>query len=86
MNISLMQWQEWVTRRVKNREFSSASECLRHCIRVADQVEKITGPRGASFATREQLEAILEDSFEQRGTPWTPARKQAIARAAGLSR
>lgn len=84
MNVSLLQWGEWVNRRVERKEFSSASECVRHCIRIADAVEKITGPRGASFATREELEAILEDSFAGKGSPLTEARKRAIARQAGL--
>lgn len=84
MNVSLLQWQDWVDRRVKSREFSSASEVVRHCIRVANQVERIAGPRGASFVSREQLEKILEDSFSDKGGPMTPARKRAIAKSAGL--
>lgn len=86
MNVSLLQWQDWVDRRVKNREFSSASEVVRHCIRVADQVERIAGPRGASFVSRAQLEQILEDSFADKGGPLTAQRKRAIAVASGVEK
>ena len=84
MNVSLLQWSAWVERRVKNKEFSSASECVRHCIRIADAVERVSGPVGASFSTRAQLEEILLEAFATPAAPLTKARKQRIAQLAGL--
>jgi Arc/MetJ-type ribon-helix-helix transcriptional regulator len=79
MNVSLLQWTGWVERRVKNKEFSSASECIRHCIRVADAIERVSGPAGASFSNRAELEDILEESFATPAAPLTEERKRLIA-------
>jgi Arc/MetJ-type ribon-helix-helix transcriptional regulator len=84
MNVSLLQWTGWVERRVKNKEFSSASECVRHCIRVADAIERVSGPAGASFSSRAELEDILEAAFAAPATPLTAERKRRIASKAGL--
>jgi Arc/MetJ-type ribon-helix-helix transcriptional regulator len=84
MNVSLLQWTGWVERRVRNKEFSSASECIRHCIRMADAVERVSGPAGASFSSRAELEDILEEAFATSATPLTQERKRRIAQKAGL--
>jgi Arc/MetJ-type ribon-helix-helix transcriptional regulator len=84
MNVSLLQWTSWVHRRVKNKEFSSASECIRHCIRMADAIERVSGPAGASFSTRAELEDILEQAFGGPAAPLTAERKRRIASKAGL--
>jgi hypothetical protein len=84
MNVSLLQWTDWVERRVKNKEFSSASECIRHCIQVADSIERVSGPAGASFSTRAELEDILEEGFPAPAGPLTQDRKRRIAKNAGL--
>jgi hypothetical protein len=84
MNVSLLQWTGWVERRVKNKEFSSASECLRHCIRVADAIERVSGPAGASFSNRAELEDILEEAFASPAAPLTEERKRLMAKKAGL--
>jgi Arc/MetJ-type ribon-helix-helix transcriptional regulator len=84
MNVSLLHWTGWVERRVKNKEFSSVSECIRHCIRMADAIERVSGPAGASFSTRAELEHVLEEAFAAPAAPLTQERKRRIARDAGL--
>ncbi len=71
MNISLLQFEPLVRRRVKDGEFANASEFIRHCVRVTEAVEKRRGPSGAAFATRKELEHILEESFASARRPIT---------------
>ena len=57
--------------RVRSGEFANVSEYIRHCIRVAELVEARSGPRGASFATRQELEHLLDEGMESPGASVT---------------
>ena len=78
MNVSLLNYEPTIRSRVRSGEFANASEYIRHCIRVAELVEARSGPRGASFATRQELERLLDDGMESPGAPVTASRKRAI--------
>jgi len=41
-------------------------------------VEARSGPGGASFATRQELERLLDEGMRSPGAPITPSRKRAI--------
>jgi len=78
MNVSLLNYEPTVRSRIRSGEFANASEYIRHCIRVAELVEARSGPRGASFATRQELERLLDDGMKSPGAPVTASRKRAI--------
>ena len=78
MNVSLLNYESTVRSRIRSGEFANASEYIRHCIRVAELVEARSGPRGASFATRQELERLLDEGRQSLGAPLTPSRKRAI--------
>ena len=78
MNVSLLNYEPTVRSRIRSGEFANASEYIRHCIRVAELVEARSGPRGASFATRQELERLLDDGMKSPGAPLTASRKRAI--------
>jgi putative addiction module CopG family antidote len=78
MNVSLLNYEPTIRSRIRSGEFANASEYIRHCIRVAEQVEARSGPRGASFATRQELERLLDDGMESPGAPVTASRKRTI--------
>ena len=78
MNVSLLNHEPTIRSRVRSGEFANASEYIRHCIRVAELVEARSGPRGASFATRQELERLLDDGMRSPGAPVTAGRKRAI--------
>lgn len=84
MNVSLLNFDAKVKARVRSREFANASEYLRHCIRVAEAVEARSGPRGASFATRQELEGLLDAGLASPAERVSPERKAEIHRRAGL--
>jgi hypothetical protein len=50
--------------------------------RFEDAMERVSGPAGASFSSRAQLEEILAEAFATPATPLTEARKQRIAEQA----
>ena len=78
MNVSLLNYEPTVRLRIRSGEFANASEYIRHCIRVAELVEARSGPRGASLATRQELEGLLDDGMESPGAPVTANRKRLI--------
>jgi len=78
MNVSLLRYESAVRSRIRSGEFAHASEYIRHCIRVAELVEARSGPRGASFATRQELERLLDEGMSSPGEPVTASRKRAI--------
>jgi Arc/MetJ-type ribon-helix-helix transcriptional regulator len=78
MNVSLLNYEPTVRLRIRSGEFANASEYIRHCIRVAELVEARSGPRGASFATRQELEGLLDDGMESPDAPVTANRKRLI--------
>ena len=78
MNVSLLNYEPTVRSRIRSGEYANASEYIRHCIRVAELVEARSGPRGASFATRQELEHLLDDGMESPGAPVTASRQRAI--------
>jgi Arc/MetJ-type ribon-helix-helix transcriptional regulator len=78
MNVSLLNYEPTVRSRIRSGEFANASEYIRHCIRVAELVEARSGPRGASFATRQELECLLDCGMESPGARLTASRKRAI--------
>ena len=78
MNVSLLNYEPTVRSRIRSGEFANASEYIRHCIRVAELVEARSGPRGASFATRQELERLLDEGMRSPGAPVTARRKRAI--------
>ena len=78
MNVSLLNYESTVRSRIRSGEFANASEYIRHCIRVAELLEARSGPRGASFATRQELERLLDDGMESPGAPVTASRKRSI--------
>jgi Arc/MetJ-type ribon-helix-helix transcriptional regulator len=78
MNVSLLNYEPTVRSRIRSGEFANASEYIRHCIRVAEAVEARSGPRGASFATRQELEHLLDAGMSSPGAPVTPGRKREI--------
>jgi putative addiction module CopG family antidote len=78
MNVSLLNYESTVRSRIRSGEFANASEYVRHCIRVAELVEARSGPRGASFATRQELERLLDEGMQSPGAPLTSSRKRAI--------
>jgi Arc/MetJ-type ribon-helix-helix transcriptional regulator len=78
MNVSLLNYEPTIRSRIRSGEFANVSEYIRHCIRVAELVEARSGPRGASFATRQELERLLDDGMGSPGAPVTAARKRAI--------
>ena len=82
MNVSLLNYEPTVRSRIRSGEFANASEYIRHCVRVGDLVEARSGPRGASFATRQELERLLDAGMRSPGAPVTPRRKRAIYRRA----
>jgi putative addiction module CopG family antidote len=82
MNVSLLNYESTVQSRIRSGEFANASEYIRHCIRVAEQVEARSGPRGANFATRQELERLLDDGMGSPGAPVTASRKRLISQRA----
>ena len=78
MNVSLLNYETTIRSRVRSGEFANASEYIRHCIRGAELVEARSGPRGASFATRQELERLLDEGMRSPGAPATLSRKRAI--------
>ena len=78
MNVSLLNYEPTIRSRVRSGEFANASEYIRHCIRVAELVEARSGPRGASFATRQELERLLVKGMRSPARPVTASRKRAI--------
>ena len=70
-----MNYEKTVRRRIEAGELANASEFIRHCIRVAEAVEARSGPAGASFTTREQLESLLLDATRTEAEPMTEARR-----------
>lgn len=78
MNVSLLNYEPTIRSRVQSGEFANASEYIRHCIRVAELVEARSGPRGASFATRQELERLLDDGMRSPAGTVTTSRKRAI--------
>ena len=78
MNVSLLNYEPTVRSRIRSGEFANASEYIRHCIRVAELVEARSGPRGATFATRQELERLLDEGMGSPGAPVTPSRTRAI--------
>ena len=86
MNVSLLQYEARVRARIKSGEFANASEYVRHCIRVAEAVESRSGPVGASFATRADLERLLKEGMQSEATPMTAERRNSVYQRAGASR
>ena len=86
VNVSLLQYEARVKARVKSGEFANASEYVRHCIRVAEAVDARSGPVGASFATRADLERLLEEGMRSEAAPMTADRRNSIYQRAGASR
>lgn len=82
MNVSLLNFEPTVRSRIRSGEFANASEYIRHCIRVAELVEARSGPRRASFATRQELERGLDEGMRSPAGPMTVSRKRAIYRRA----
>ncbi len=78
MNVSLLNYEPTIRSRIRSGEFANASEYIRHCIRVAELVEARSGPRGASFATRQELERLLDDGRRSPAGLVTAGRKRAI--------
>ena len=78
MNVSLLNFEPTVRSRIRSGEFANASEYIRHCIRVTESVEARSGPRGASFATRQELEHLLDAGMNSPGAPVTPEQKREI--------
>jgi Arc/MetJ-type ribon-helix-helix transcriptional regulator len=83
MNVSLLNYEPTVRSRIRSGEFANVSEYIRHCIRVAELVEARSGPRGASFATRQEPERLLDEGMRSPGASVTARRKRAIYRRAG---
>ncbi|MBM3883154.1 MAG: hypothetical protein FJ387_26145 [Verrucomicrobia bacterium] len=83
MNVSLLKYEPTVRARIRSGEFANASEYLRHCIRIAELVEARSAPPGASFATRQELQRLLDEGMRNPGAPVTPRRKRAIYERAG---
>lgn len=83
MNVSLLNFEPTVRSRIRSGEFADASEYIRHCIRVTELVEARSGPRGASFATRQELERLLDAGMDSPGAPVTVQRKREIYQRAG---
>lgn len=84
MNLSLLNYESKVKSRGRSGEFANASEYVRHCIRVAEAVEARSGPAGASFATRQELEGLLDESLKSPAEPMTAARRRSIYERAGV--
>jgi putative addiction module CopG family antidote len=78
MNVSLLNYESTVRSRIRSGEFANASEYIRHCIRVAELLEARSGPRGASFATRQELERLLDEGMGSPGAAVTAGRKRSI--------
>ena len=83
MNVSLLNYEPTVRSRIRSGEYANASEYIRHCIRVTELVEARFGPRGASFATRQELERLLDTGMDSPGAPVTARRKREIYQRAG---
>jgi Arc/MetJ-type ribon-helix-helix transcriptional regulator len=82
VTVSLLNYEPTVRAHIRSGEFANASEHIRHCIRVAELVETRFGPRGASFATRQELDRLLAEGMNSPGAPVTAERKREIYRQA----
>jgi putative addiction module CopG family antidote len=52
-----------IRRQIRTGKFNNESEVVRHSLRLLEAVEQGTGPVGASFASRLDLEKLLLDGI-----------------------
>lgn len=68
-----------IRRQIATGRFNNESEVIRHSLRIADSLDRATGPLGSSFAGREDLEELLLEGLDSgAGKPMTAARKKQI--------
>lgn len=72
-----------IGRQIASGRFSNESEVIRHSLRLADALDRVTGPRGSSFRDREELEELLLEGLDSGpSTRMTPVRKKRIYKLA----
>jgi putative addiction module CopG family antidote len=72
-----------IRRQIATGRFSNESEVIRHSLRLADSLERATGPLGSSFAGREDLEELLLDGLDSgMSKKMTTSRKREIYKLA----
>jgi antitoxin ParD1/3/4 len=89
MNVSLgVQWEQFVNQKVESGRYLTASEVLRHGLRLLEQREKALG--NMSPETKEELEEMLEVGIKEldagKGIPGDVAMKELRQRAAARRR
>jgi len=68
-----------IRRQIRTGKFNNESEVVRHSLRLLEAVEQGTGPIGASFASRRELESLLLAGIDSGpAAPMTPRRRRKI--------
>ncbi|HMP81114.1 MAG TPA: type II toxin-antitoxin system ParD family antitoxin [Verrucomicrobiota bacterium] len=76
-------YKQIIRRQIATGRFNNESEVIRHSLRLADSLERASGPLGRAFAGREELEELLLEGLASGdGKRMTPARKKQIYKLA----
>ena len=72
-----------IQRQLATGRFTDENEVIRHLLRLADSLERASGPAGSAFGGRDHLEELLLEGLASgAAAPMTAARKKQIFKQA----